>query len=819
MIISVNWLKKFTDIDLPIDKLVELIGARLVEVEDVIDLGAKYKDALIVKVIESERMADSDHLSVVKIDDGGVAENVERDGSGLVQVVCGAPNINIGQTVVWLPPGAIVPSSYGKADQFQLDARKLRGVTSSGMIASMRELDLGDEHDGILVLPDDQSAGASFAKVYELDDYLLDIENKSLTHRPDCFGIVGFAREVAAIQGKDFQTPDWLSQLEPDIASISEVTPPTVTIDEPELSDRYQAIVLAGAHDASSPLLIQTYLARVGMRPINAVVDVTNYLMLLTGQPLHAFDYDKLVEAGGGQADIHVRRGRSGERLELLDKRVVELDSDDIVIAAGGRPVALAGAMGGAATEIDNSTKNIIIESATFNLYNLRGTQMRHGVFSEAVTRFTKGQPAPLTAPTLAEATKLIVQWAGARPVTSPVEAYPGKIEPIVIELTQVQVNNVLGGYLETEQISQVLSRTGFDITAKDSSLDVTVPWWRADIHIAEDLIEEIGRLNGFDNITPTLPRREFRAVRPSNFEQYCRNLRQRLVRAGASEILSYSFVHGDHLRRAGQDPAQAFRIINALSPDLQYYRLSILPSLLDKVNMNLRQGFDKFALFEIGKVHRKDLTDPSEPELPMEVPELGLVLASKDGTTPTYFQTKEILEFVLLGQKPVYRRLENDDQTLFEPKRSAVVELNGQAVGVIGEFKANVRRNFKLPDYSAGFYLELTKLYDQASLVKLEYHPLSHYPSTDRDICFQVNKNISYGDLTDTLEAALEEIDLDTQSYPLDIYQPENQDVKNITVRIVFSSLNRTLTSQEVTEIADRIVNQVNQETGAKVI
>lgn len=458
MIISVNWLKQLTDIDVSVAELATLIGARLVEIEEVIDLGFKYKDVVVAKVITCEKVEGSDHLNVAKLDDGGVTPDIERDESGLIQVVCGAPNVRAGILVAWLPPGSIVPETHGDSEPFVLGSRKLRGVMSNGMIASSRELALTDEHDGIVEIDKDLAPGTSFAKAYELDDYLLDIENKSLTHRPDCFGVIGFAREVAAIQGKPFKTPDWLANSTPDFGEkFGDVQTPQVTIDDQSLSARYQAVVLAESDGSvKSPLLMQTYLARVGVRPISAVVDVTNYLMLATGQPLHAFDYDKLMAVSGGKADIHVRSGRDREKLVLLDGREIELDDSDIVIAAGETAIGLAGAMGGASTAIDENTKNIIIESATFNLFNLRTTQMRHGIFSEAITRFTKGQPGGLTAPVLAEAVRLMAN-AGGKRVSDVAESYPNPTTPIAITMPIEKINGVLGSDLTAERATQIL--------------------------------------------------------------------------------------------------------------------------------------------------------------------------------------------------------------------------------------------------------------------------------------------------------------------------------------------------------------------------
>lgn len=827
MIVSVNWLKKFTDIDLPIDELATLIGARLVEIEEVIDLGAKYEDVVVAKVVSCEKLEGSDHLNVTKLDDGGVTQGVERDENGLVQVVCGAPNIREGLTVAWLPPKSVVPETYGSAEPFTLDARKLRGVMSSGMIASPRELDLSDDHDGILELGDDITPGASFAKTYELDDYLLDIENKSLTHRPDCFGIIGFAREVAAIQDKPFHTPEWLADLGPSFGAKEGTLPaPTVTIENAELSSRYQAVVLDGAaEDTRSPLLVQTYLSRVGVRPISAVVDVTNYLMMLVGQPLHAFDYDKVVAVAGGHPDIHVRAGRAQEPLQLLDGRTIELTPDDIVIAAGDKAIGLAGAMGGAETEIDASTKTIILESATFNLYNLRATQMRHGIFSEAITRFTKGQPAELTAPVLAEAVRMLERHTGAKRVSDVADEYPVRPDHQEVTLPLHKVNDVLGANQQPERIVQMLKNVEFDASIQEGTLRVTPPYWRADVHIAEDVIEEIGRLNGFDSILPVLPRRDFTAVSPSSFDTLRATIRQILARAGANEVLTYNFVHGDVLRRADQDPAQSYRIVNSISPELQYYRQSITPSLLGLVHGNIKSGFDEFALFELNKTHLK--TAELVEGVPAEMHRIGLVIArKKPGEGASYYQAKRLLEYLgsSLGLQLEYRSLGDTSMTFmrpFEAKRSArVVDTqSNQSIGIVGEYKKSVARNFKLPDYAAGFELLTEGIALALEHKKPQYTPISRYPSTERDLCFKVDAAVVYQQVIDSVKSALVASPLETDISPVDIYQAEGAATRNITVRIKFTSHDHTLTGEEVAEVVESVAAAVLRDVGGRVV
>lgn len=827
MIISVNWLKKFTEIDGRIDEVAALIGSRLVEIEEVIDLGKKYEGVVIVQVKECSPLEGSDHLNFTKIDDGGIVKDVERDENGLVQVVCGAPNVKAGMTVAWLPPKSTVPSTFKDSEPFVLDARKLRGVMSNGMLASAKELDLFDDHTGILEIDKDLRPGSSFAEAYELDDYLFDIENKSLTHRPDTFGLIGFAREVAAIQGKQFETPKALKSTDPEWKEKTGNEPtPKVTIDDPELAGRYQAVVLANV-DAKiqSPLETQTYLSRIGVRPHSAVVDATNYLMMLTGQPLHAFDYDKLKAVNNGEIDIHVRAGRKGEKLALLDGREIELTEGDIVIANGDTAVALAGAMGGANTEVDDNTTNILLESATFNLYNLRNTQFRHGIFSEAITRFTKGQPAALTAPVLAEAVALLQLSAGAQRASDVAEDYPGKIVPQPIKLSLDRLNTTLGSAFDMQSAVDTLKKVEFDVASEASDIVATAPYWRSDIHIPEDLIEEIGRINGFDTITPVLPKRDFTAVSPSQFDKVRARIRHTLVRAGANEVLTYSFVNGDLFEKTGQNPANAYRIVNSISPDLQYYRQSLIPSLLNLVHPNIKAGYSKFALFELNKVHAKEL-DVDDANLPNEQNHLGLVIADKsDGAGAPYYQAKAYLEFlarhlnIALRFEAMAEKPDFANAAPFEYRRSAFVYAGNDPIGIIGEFRAAVIKSFKLPRQTAGFAVDTDALVQATERRTSSYEPLSRYPSTERDICFQVTNDVSYQQVVEAADSALSGTGLAYGISPVDIYQANNSSDKNITVRISLTSYEKTLSGDEITALINEVSQTVIGATAAKII
>jgi phenylalanyl-tRNA synthetase beta chain len=826
MIISVNWLKKFTKINLPIEELTTLIGARLVEIEEVINLGAKYQDIVVAKVKECHKMDNSDHLSITRLDDGGVIKNIDRGDDGLIQVVCGAPNIATGQTVVFLPPGSIVPETYDKAEPLRLDVRKLRGFTSNGMIASSRELNISDDHSGILVLDDKLAAGSSFAECYELNDYLLDIENKSLTHRPDCFGIIGFAREVAAIQGKTIELPTNIAEAR--LETTDYQTQLSAAIDDSTLSARYSAVILDNVDSQrQSPLEIQTYLARSGIRPINAVVDVTNYLMLLTGQPLHAFDYDKLLEVNGNNtSDIHVRAAHENEKLVILDGRTIDLTPSDIVIATGDTAIGLAGAMGGNNTAINGDTKRVVVESATYDLYKLRSTQMRHGIFSEAITRFTKGQPAAMTTSVLMMAINNLSDWTGAHQISQIIDVYPGEQAPIKIDIDCNTINQILGSNFSKAEISQILSNAEFEINSlEQNSLSVVVPKWRTDIHIAEDIVEEVGRLNGFDNLRPTMPKRDFMAVRPSDFDKFRSHIRKILVRAGSNEVLTYSFIHGDVLKKAGQDPTNSYRIINSISPDLQYYRQSITPSLLGLVHSNAKQGYDKFTLFELNKSQSKADALNSE-NVPVETERLAVVTTDNSQTGVSYYSAKRLLTYLAdsLRINLVYQAIgsETNDPIVspFEYRRSAkVLDDSGRLLGIVGEYKKTVSKDFKLPEFTAGFELNLRDLFTAAYNKPSSYKPLSRYPASERDICFQVNDSVNYDQIIESAKNALQSFEMESSIVPVDIYQSEIGTTKNITIRIKLNAHDHTLVADEVADVSKAVIEQVMAAVGATVI
>ena len=766
MKISLNWIKKYVKVPVSDEELVRLIGARLVEVEDVIDETEKYNNIYVVKVVSAEKIPDT-HLTLCQIDVGA---------KEMVQVVCGAPNVREGMLAAWIAPGAVVPASVHEDTPFIIGKRKMLGkYDSNGMLAGADELDFGDDHSGIVEIdPAMAKPGDLLKDVFELNDKILDIENKSLTHRPDTFGVVGFSREVAGILGQSFNFEYQETKLMPS-GNLK------VKILDKNICARYSAVVLEKHGELKKKYLswMDTILSKSGMKPISEIVDATNFLMLLTGQPLHAFDYDKFVKVGGtDKPEINVRLARKGEKLELLDDTVVDLNENDIVICSGDVPVALAGAMGGKSTMIDENTKNIIIESATFSLYNLRKTQMAHGIFSEAITRFTKGQP-PYQTLRVAEAAAEMLS-SGFK-VAAVADTMSQPEEYITVAVSVEEINNLLGTDYKKELIVKTLTNVGFKIEISGDNLKVISPLWRTDIHIKEDVIEEVGRLLGYDNIAPVLPLHG--TAEKNKFLELKTKVRDILASYGSSEVLTYSFVSSKLLEKAGLDIKNSYKIVNSISPELQLIRQSIIPSLLDKAYINQKLPVDKFAIFEINKVYQKTWGVDSE-NVPVEKSRLGFVLAERKNQGTAYYRAKYYVENLLeaLNIKAEIKPLKSTaaEAKPFEKKRAAEIVVNGETIGVVGEFRSSVKRNFKLGDYLAGFELDFDKLVELSKPTsEVDTEPAKE----KRDLTVETDK--TYGEIITKIKEILAKNNLEAKISPLAIYQPE--EIKHVSVHLEF--------------------------------
>ena len=833
MKVSLNIVRSLINFELPsVDELVLRVNQQLGGVEEVIDLGAKYAGARIVRVVECGKHPDADRLSVTKIDDGGAVPDVPRDDNGYVQVVCGAPNVHADMWAIWLPPGSTVPVSFDDAEPFVLGARPLRGVLSQGMLAAADELAIGTDHKGIIEITENDlpsgaelRAGASFAEIFGLDDFVLDIENKMFTHRPDCFGQLGVAREIAGIFGQQFTSPEWYKAQQQ--FSTAEGLDLMVTNGAPELVPRFMAVAIKDVEIKPSPLWLQCQLVAMGGKPINNIVDATNYIMLMTAQPTHAYDYDKLR---GHQ--LGARLARPGEKVSLLNGKEYELTADDIIIADGEGVIGLAGIMGGSNTEVSNDTKNIVLECATFDMYALRKTAMRHGVFTDALARFNKGQ-SPLQNAAVLKRLMSVVSGVQASEVFDLKQFsdefddyFDGKYTPANIDIDSKFINERLGLKLSENDICGLLNNVEIRSHGPEEELDyicIQSPFWRTDLELSEDIVEEVGRLYGFDKLPRELPHRSIKPV-PKNPRRELKNaIRQSLSRAGANEILTYSFVHERILKNAEQDITQAYKLSNALSPDLQYYRLTVLPSLLDKVYTNIKSGHNEFALFEIGKGHLKS-KGLNKEGLPIENNYIDLVYSSKkDKPGAPFYVAKKIIDNLGkdLGVKFEFEKIVNqiDKQILapFDIDRSSLIKIdNGDIVGLVGELKQSVIKNFKLPQYISAASIDIDILQKNISKnIGDSYHPLSKFPSTRRDISIEIDLAVSYKDVLNVVKNSLQKQDDEFISIRLvDIYRAKHSPLKTITLNISMTNYNRTLTATD----ASRIIENINKAISVKL-
>ncbi len=826
-----------------VDKLVERIGSKLGAVEELIPVGKKYEGIVIVRVISCDVHPNANRLQVCQIDDGGVTEGVPRLENGFVQVVCGAPNVTAGVTVAWLPPGVTVPATF-ETDPFVLEAREIRGQLSQGMLASPRELALGDGHEGLLIIDEDIKPGTSFSEQFGLNnDVVVDMENKMFTHRPDCFGWMGIAREFAGIYGQAYKSPEWYRSDAKVPTASGDVLPLEVHNKIPELVPRFVAVPIADITIGPSPVWLQVELSRVGIRPINNIVDLTNFFMVLTGQPIHAYDYDKVRALSGGDAAVlSVRFPHAEEKITLLNGKEIIPRSEAMMVAAGEQLVCVGGAMGGASTEVDKNTKNIIVEAASWDMYSIRRTAMAHGIFTDAVTRFTKGQSPLQNMAVVARMVETVLGIAGGRVAGQVIDdnhvtkeaIARNALHPDVVVAVQF-INDRLGLDLSADEMATILTNVEFKITVAKDTLTIRAPFWRTDIEIPEDIVEEIGRLYGYDKLPLELPKRTITPATNDHALQTKAMLRSALSRAGANELLTYSFVHSDLLDKVGQNKEQAFRLTNALSPDLQYYRLSLTPSLLDKVHANIKMGYEEFGLFELGKVHGKSELD--KQSLPKEFGRLSFVYAAAKKTVPgsagaPYYQAVKYLDYILPGNFLSYELRPLGDVDVseyklfeqmarpFEPRRAAVIYSADKIVGIVGEYRHAVRKSLKLPAFSAGFELFLSS-FENAPEQDSQYIPLPRYPKVTQDITLKVDAATPYSTVYKNVWDALDEHrsgDLHITLTPLDIYQRDDDTAyKQITLRLGIASYQKTMTDTEVAAILDNVAESTHKSIGAE--
>jgi phenylalanyl-tRNA synthetase beta chain len=795
MKVPILWLHDYVNPGLDAFALAERLAMTGTEVDRVLTHGVSALDYFVVgRVLTAERHPDADRLSVctVAIGEGDVA-----------QIVCGAPNVKAGQTVAVAQPGAVMP------DGTRLKRAKLRGVESQGMILAEDEVAIGTDHDGIMVLEDDLVPGTPLVEVLPIATDVLELE--ITPNRPDCLAVYGVAREVHAITGADLAPPPWAV----DPGTPGPVEGVRIEVEAPELNPRFTARLYEDVTIGPSPAWLKARLMAAGQRPINNVVDITNYVMLLTGQPLHAFDWD--LVAGG---HLVVRRARPGETMYTLDDIERTLDPDVLIICDDEGPTSIAGIMGGQRSEVQPNTTRVLMEAANWHGPNIQRTSTRLALRTEASGRFEKGLAPEQTIDGQAVAAKLMRELTGGRLVEGTVDVGGAGPAPARIALRPEKTEALLGAPVPQAEATRILEALGFGVNG-----DVSVPYWRReDVTREVDLIEEVARVWGLDKLPSTLPSRRGATGRLTTGQKLRRRAGDALVGAGLSEALGWSFQSPDVARRLrlGGLLADPVRVRNPLSEEQSVMRTSLLGSLLDSLRHNRARGAEDVRLFEEGAVYlnRPPDRDPTPAEqrgtrLPDERNHLGALLTGRlrrptwrDESPPAadFFAAKAVLE-TLMGALRVPWSVEQTTEPFLHPGRAARVLLeHGVDAGWLGELHPGVAEQWDLGRV-AGFELDLEVVLPRARIDPL-YEDLTSFPSIRQDLAFWVPAHVPASQLVGAVRSAggilLRGVEV------FDVYAQAGR--TSLALRLEFRANDRTLTDEDVRERRDKIVAEVAQ-------
>jgi phenylalanyl-tRNA synthetase beta chain len=794
--VPLEWLRQYCNPDLDVNEIEERLTMTGTKVEAIHRHGVGSVDQFVVgRVLEVSAHPDADRLRVCEVDLGEASEN------GPVRIVCGAPNVGEGQTVAVARPGAVMP------DGTKLKKAKLRGVVSEGMILAESELEIGTGGEGILVLddllPDKEFApGTPLAEVLPLATDVLELE--ITPNRPDCLGVYGVARELHAATEAALSPAPW----EKDPGSEGPLEGAEVAVECPELCHRFTARVFENVTIAPSPPWLKARLMAAGQRPINNVVDITNYAMLLTGQPLHAFDLDRVAGAR-----LTVRRAREGEKVETLDGQTRTLDSEMVLIEDAEGPTSIAGLMGGARSEVHADTSRVLLEVATWSGPNIHRTSWALGLRSEASSRFEKGLQPEQCLQAQAVASSLMIDLCGATLSPGTIDEAWEPAAKVILELRQDRVRAILGVPVSVERQAEILEALDFRSQPTPEGLSVEVPALRRDDVTREvDLIEEVARIDGLDRLPATLPARRGAAGMLSHAQRVVRAAEDAMVGRGLNEIVGWSFTDPgllDRLRLGAEDPMrEVVRLENPLSDAQSMMRPTLLGSLLDAARYNVARNGPDLGLFESGTVYR---ASPSGP-LALEHHALGVLISGAlaprswrgHSGEADFFAAKALLEG-LLEKLQVDWSVEPRVWPFLHPGRSAAILSGAETLGFLGEVHPLVAGDWDL-ERTAVFTVDLGKLAAVSPSV-VAFRSFSAVPSLRQDLAVTLPAAVSAAAVLDAVRGAAGEV-LDDASV-FDVYTGEQvgEGRRSLALALTFRSTDRTLTDEDVAPVRERIV------------
>lgn len=795
MKISLNWIQNFINLDgISTDQIVAKLTMSGLEVEEIIDQRRMYENFIVGEVIEKTKHPNADKLSLCKVNTGSLN----------LDVVCGAPNVEQGQKIVLATEGAVVPQSG-----FKIKKTKIRGVESNGMICSEAELNLSNDHSGIIVLPENAVVGMSISNALNLDDVILEI---AITpNRPDALSQIGVARDIAAIFGLEVHTLNHENEI-PSGISINDLA--SIEVLDIENCPRYSAKVIQNVEVKESPEWLKTKVEAVGLRSINNIVDVTNFILFELGQPLHAFDLDNL-----SGKKIIVKKARENNKFTTLDSKERTLLSDTLLICDDEKGVAIAGVMGGENSEVTQSTKNILLESAYFNPVSIRKTAKSLGLSTDASYRFERGTDPNITVFAVNRAAQLIQQVAGGTIAEGVIDVYPNSIQEKKIVLRYSRVDKILGYKIEVDSIDKILKALGFGLEKKtDVSIDVTIPTFRPDIEREIDLIEEIARIDGYDNI-PTVPRVSIAIKKQEDETAYADNLRDISTSLGFYEIISNS-LQSEKIASVIGSP---IKMLNPQSADMAYLRSSLIPGALLVLAKNINSGEKNIRLFEIGKVFNKKNNDIKSFDDFTEEEKLILLVSGK-AEAKEWFSNERLYDFYdikgAVDSISIKKSLDSflndsynhDGNNIFD--YIFTKNFNSIEVGVGGKLSKEFLSIFDINQEVFCFEFSIEQM-KKIQIKEKKYSELLKYPKVVKDFAFVVDKKIGYGEIKAYIEknssSLLKKVSL------FDKFESEQLgvDKKSLAFSLEYFNVERTLTDEEVEKdffgLIEKIKNEFN--------
>ncbi|OHO35821.1 phenylalanine--tRNA ligase subunit beta [Streptococcus sp. HMSC034E12] len=800
MLVSYKWLKELVDVTVLSEELAEKMSTTGIEVEGVSSPAEGLSKIVVGEVVSCEEVPET-HLHVCQVNVGEEA---------LRQIVCGAPNVRAGIKVMVALPGARI------ADNYKIKKGKIRGLESLGMICSLGELGISDSvvpkefSDGIQILPEEAVPGDSVFPYLDLDDEIIEL---SITpNRADALSMRGVAYEVAAIYDKSVHFKDF-----PLLETQEQAGEQLSVAIETDKAPFYAARILENVTIAPSPQWLQNLLMNAGIRPINNVVDVTNYILLYFGQPMHAFDLDTFE---GNQ--IVVREACAGEKLVTLDDEERELEMSDLVIAVADKPVALAGVMGGAATEISSQSSRVVLEAAVFDGTSIRKTSGRLNLRSESSSRFEKGINLATVTEALDAAASMIADLAGATVQAGIVSAGQVDTSDVEVVSTLSDVNRVLGTELTYTDIEDVFRRLGFGLTGDAEKFTVSVPRRRWDIHIEADLYEEIARIYGYDKLPATLPKGDGTAGQLTETQKLRRKVRTVAEGAGLTEVITYALTTPEKAVQFSTNPSNLTELMWPMTVDRSVLRQNMVAGILDTVAYNVARKNKDLALYEIGKVFEQ--TGNPQEELPTEINSFAFALTGlvteKDFQTPAvpvdFFYAKGILEalFDRLGLKVEYTAT----QALagMHPGRTATISLDGQVVGFVGQVHPVTAKDYNIPEtYVAEINLTAIEQVMQPAKLFVE---ITKFPAVTRDIALLLKAEISHKEVVAAIEAAGVKRLTDIKLFDVFSGEKLGLGMKSMAYTLTFQNPEDTLEDEEVARYMEKIQKSLEVTIGAEV-